>query len=414
MLLRTKQFTKKVFNAEEYEDPLYVKFILYILIWMSIWSEYDFRQIPFEDITRVGQRTLLYRDLFCVSWLLGRYCNYKCSYCWPYARSDEKDHRSTELVISTLDEIKRQARERGFNSFHFSFSGGEPTLHPGYLKILEHYANDLENVNYQTCHMTSNISPGIGWFKKYIEATKNLHRVSITASYHREFAVKEKFADKLVFLQENDVHVTINSVMVPELFEDTWEDMLYFHERGINVTLKPQSNTSATKIVDGYTDDMLQKLRNGMPQRDYTGVRMKEKEKVSTRPKAKLNKLPIDELSNEAVPPKFQVELTDKNKKAWYMDQAERFNAFEFNNFQDWECSAGYRSIIIREPDGTIKRSYSCNDEPLGHIEKGFNLFPKPMPCITKSCVSSADSKIPKRKKNTKLPLWPGDTTFEI
>ena len=63
------------------------------------WSEYDFTKIPFDDLVRVGQRTMLYRDMFTVSWLLGRFCNYKCSYCWPYARSDRKDHRPTELCI---------------------------------------------------------------------------------------------------------------------------------------------------------------------------------------------------------------------------------------------------------------------------------------------------------------------------
>lgn len=380
---------------------------------MSVLSNYDFRRIPFDDIQSFGQRTLLYRDLFCVSWLLGRYCNYNCSYCWPYARSDEKDHRPTELVISTLDEIKRQARERGFNSFHFSFSGGEPTLHPGYLKVLEHYASDAGNSNYQSCHMTSNISPGIGWFKKYVKVTENLHRVSVTASFHREFAKKEAFADKLVFLQENDVHVTINSVMVPELFEATWDDMMYFHERGINVTLKPQSNSSATKIVKGYTEDMLKKLKNGMPQRDYTEARLQQAQKTSQRPVAKLSGLPKDEASGDAVPPKFQVELKDSSNRIWYIDQAERFNAFEFNRFTNWECSAGYRSIIIREPDGTIKRSYSCHDEPLGNIETGFKLFDRPKPCITPSCVSSADSKIPKRKPGTQSPLWPGDQSFK-
>ena len=380
---------------------------------MSIWSEYDFRKIPFEAIERVGQRSLLYRDLFCVSWLLGRFCNYKCSYCWPYARSDKKDHRSTELVLSTLDEIKRQARSRGFNSFHFSFSGGEPTLHPGYLKVLEHYAADAEKTNYQSVHMTSNISPGIGWFKKYVEATQKLHRVSVTASYHKEFAVKEKFADKLVFLQEHDVHVTINSVMVPEKFEPIWEDMLYFHERGINVTLKPQSNPTATKVVEGYTSEMLDKLRNGMPQKDYTLTRLQEVQKTSLRPKAKHKPLPKEVKTKSVIPAHLQVELTEGDGSPWYMDQAERFNAFNFHDFNGWECSAGYRSIIIREPDGFIKRSYSCSDEPLGHIESGFELFPEPKTCITSSCVSSADSKIPKRKKGVRLPLWPGDETYK-
>lgn len=375
----------------------------------TLWSSYDFKQIPFDDVVRVGQRTLLYRDLFCVSWLLGRFCNYRCSYCWPYARSDKKDHRPTELILSTMDEIKRQARERGFNSFHFSFSGGEPTMHPGYLKLLEHYANDRENCNYQSVHMTSNCSPGLKWFEKYVNVTKNLHRVSITASYHKEFANPEKLREKLLFLQENDVQVTINMVMVPERFEILWEDALFFHEKGINVTLKPQSNPSATKVVNGYTQDQFERMRNGMPQMDFTRVKFERAKKDWSRPKANFPAEIEKKQNSQSVSPMMQVELLDRGHKKWYMDQAERFNAFEFNQFTGWECSSGYRSIIIREPDGVIKRSYSCADEPLGHIESGFKLFDRPQPCVSKSCVSSADSKIPKRKCGEKVPLWPGD-----
>jgi hypothetical protein len=94
----------------------------------------------------------------------------------------------------------------------------------------------------------------------------------------------------------------------------------------------------------------------------------------------------------------MQVELTDSKGTKWYMDQAERFNAFNFNKFKGWKCNAGFQGIVIREPDGVVKRSYSCHDKPLGHIQKGFKIFDQPMPCQTPSCVSSVDSKIPKSK----------------
>ena len=368
----------------------------------QILSDYSFSNIPFKDIQRLGQASLLYRDLFCVSWLLGRFCNYKCSYCWPYARSSVRDHRPLSLLIKTMDEIKRQARERGFNSFHFSFSGGEPTLHKGYLKLLEHYSEDAENSNYQSAHMTSNLSPGFKWFEKYSQAVQSLHRVTVTASFHKEFAKREIFADKIKFLQEQDIHVTINMVMAPERFEELWEDACYFHEREINVTLKPQSDPKAQKVVEGYSPSMFKKLREGLPQRDYVKEILKKRSKKSNRPVAKKFK-PFPSLNGQV----FQVELTDSKGKNWYMDQAERFNAFNFNRFKGWECSSGYRSLIIREPDGFIKRSYSCSDKPLGHIETGFKLFDCPEVCVTNSCVSSADSKIPKRKKGSLLPLWP-------
>lgn len=362
----------------------------------------DFSQIPFDRIVRFGQRTLVHRDLFSVSWLLGRYCNYACPYCWPYARSDVKDHRPTELLISTMDEIKRQSRERNFNAFHFSFSGGEPTLHPGYLDLLAHYSND--EANYQSVHMTTNLSPGMRWFEKYVWATKNLHRVSITASWHRtpmtikNFDLKKhmnQFRDKLVFLQENDIHVTINMVMVPDMWDELYDEANFFHESGINVTLKPQSNTSASEVVEGYTNNMRQKLHTGLPQRNYTQERMDSLGITSTRPRASYGPLPP---TGHDPKESLQVELEDDTGKLWYIDQAERFNAFGFNKFTGWECEAGYRSIIIREPDGSIKRSYSCHDQPLGNIQTGFRLFDGPKACQTPSCVSSADSKIPKRR----------------
>ncbi len=363
------------------------------------WSKYDFTKIPYDDLVQVGQRTLLYRDLFTVSWLLGRFCNYRCSYCWPYARSDRKDHRPTELCLKTIDEIKRQARNNGFNSFHFSLSGGEPTFHPGYLEILAHLAGDVSNTNYTSIHMTSNCSRPVKWFEKYVECAKPFHRASITASLHLEHLnSKEKlqdFANKLILCQEYDVQVTINMVMVPEYFERDWENALFFHEQGINVTLKPQSDPTASRVVDGYTEDNLKRLWNGMPQMAYTET----KRQWNSRPKPNFELPPDTQGENDkSVPWHMQVEFTDSKGKKWYMDQAERFNAFGFNKFKGWSCQAGYSGIIIREPDGSIKRSYSCHDVPLGNIETGFKLFEGPRPCITDSCVSSADSKIPKRK----------------
>ena len=363
------------------------------------YSNYDFTKIPFDNIVNVGQRTLLYRDLFTVSWLLGRYCNYKCSYCWPYARSDTKDHRSTELCISTINEIKKQARTNGFNSFHFSFSGGEPTFHPGYFNILEHLANDITNTNYTSIHMTSNCSRTMKWFEKYVEYAKCFHRASITASLHTEhidtLTKMQEFADKLIYCQIHDVQVTINMVMVPEWFDRDYDNALFFHKQGINVTLKPQSDPTASKIVDGYTEEQMTKLWNGMPQRAYT----ENKRVWNDRPTPKFS-IPIHAVgtNDEKVPAHMQIEFTDSDGKKWYMDQAERFNSFGFNKFKGWLCNSGYQGIIIREPDGSIKRSYSCRDIPLGNIETSFKLFNGPKECITPTCVSSADSKIPKEK----------------
>jgi hypothetical protein len=190
-----------------------------------------------------------------------------------------------------------------------------------------------------------------------------VQRRSITASFHAEFAKEQEFGDKCLQLIYERVHVTINQVMVPDQFWSLYERCQRFHSRGINVTLKPQSDLTASSIVHGYTDEMIHLMQTGFPQQSIDG-----------------------EL--------YQIALYDDTDTEYLFDQAERFNAFGFNKFNGWSCNSGYQSVIIRSNE--VKRSYSCHDQPLGTLTQGFKLFDSPKKCETANCVSSADSKIPK------------------
>jgi organic radical activating enzyme len=324
----------------------------------------NFQNIPWNDITSFGQKTMLNNPLFSVSWILGRFCNYNCSYCWPYARSDKLDHYSLDLYKKTIDEIKRQAQQNGFTDFHFSFSGGEPTAYKDFLNLIEYYANDTDP-KYQSFHMTSNCSPGLKWWKRLVSKLSLLDRASVTASFHAEFANEIEFSEKLLFLMENKIYVTINQVMVPDRFYEYYDRCKRFHERGIPVTLKPQSNSTATEIVVGYTSEMIDIMQTGFPQ----------------------------SFKQDNI---YQIELKDFKGNIYDFDQAERFNSFGFNKFKGWNCNSGYQSVIIRGNE--VKRSYSCSDMLLGTITDGFKIFNSPQTCITNNCISSADSKVPKWK----------------
>lgn len=323
----------------------------------------NFVNIPFQNIVQFGQKTMLDRPLFSVSWILGRFCNYKCSYCWPYARSDEIDHLDLNVYKNAIDEIKSQARANKFTEFHWSFSGGEPTAYKHLLELIGYLEDGI--TPYQSIHMTTNLSPGSKWWKKWCSNTELLQRRSITASYHSEFAKEQEFGDKCLQLMYEQVYTTVNQVMVPEMFWELYERCQRFSDRGINVTLKPQSDPTASFVVDGYTEEMIHLMKTGFPQ-----------------------KVKGEEL--------YQIRLND-GKQDYDFDQAERFNAFGFNKFQGWTCNSGYQSVIIRQNE--VKRSYSCHDRPLGTLTEGFKIFDSATLCITPSCVSSADSKIPKIKQ---------------
>jgi organic radical activating enzyme len=314
--------------------------------------------IPWDSIKSFGQQTMLDQDLFSVSWILGRFCNYKCSYCWPYARTDQPDHQDLYTYKHAIDQIRQQARARGFTKFHWSFSGGEPTAYRDFLEL----AGSLPDSSpYQSLHMTTNLSPGSRWWSTWNDRTKDFDRRSITASYHNEHANEQEFGDKCLQLMSAGVFVTVNQVMVPAEFTNLYDRMSRLHARGINVTLKPQSDPTASYIVNGYSKSMLKIMQEGFPQQ-VQGDRL------------------------------HQIRLWD-GQQDYYLDQAERFNAFGFNRFRGWTCNAGYQSVIIRGEE--VKRGYSCHDKFLGTLDD-FKLFDSAQPCVTASCVSSADSKIPK------------------
>ena len=73
---------------------------------------------------------------------------------------------------------------------------------------------------------------------------------------------------------------------------------LFFHEQGINVTLKPQSDPTASFVVDGYTEAQKEILRTENQQDGY------------------------------------QVALYDAKGIEYWIDQAERLNAYGFNKFK--------------------------------------------------------------------------------
>jgi MoaA/NifB/PqqE/SkfB family radical SAM enzyme len=316
-----------------------------------------FSDIPFDKCVRVGNKHYLRDNWFSVNWLLGRYCNYSCSYCWSYAHSKEKDYRHIDVIVKTLDSIFEQAKKRGYDKFSFSFSGGEPTFHPNFLDIVKHIKTQpISKIN-----LTTNCSRDKKWWKELIPYLKDF---SVTTSFHPEFTQRKPFLEKIKFLKENGARAQINIVLLEDRFDEMWDHAQYFYDQKVSVQAKVQID-----YIDGgtfekeYTPDQWDKIWNGLP-------RHSKKEYV--------------------------FEMTDNEGNVYLVDNAERALGLRFNRFKGWLCDAGYRSMILTEPKGNIMRHYMCKEPPLGHINTGFKLYDEPRPCTTEICGSCADCKIPK------------------
>lgn len=154
----------------------------------------SFTQIPFDKVVKFGQKTMLDCPLFAVSWILGRFCNYNCSYCWPYARSNQVDHFPLAVYLNAIDSIKHQAYKNKFTQFHWSFSGGEPTAYRDLLKLISRLA-DVQT-KYQSLHMTTNLSPGEQFWTNWLASTDFLDRRSLTASFIQNLQMKKNLEIK--------------------------------------------------------------------------------------------------------------------------------------------------------------------------------------------------------------------------
>lgn len=319
-----------------------------------------FSDIPFDRCVKAGNKLYLNDNWFSVNWLLGRYCNYNCSYCWPYAHSKTKDHRDISVIIKTLDSIFDQAKERGFDKFSFSFSGGEPTLHSNFVDIIKH----INTQRISKINLTSNCSRDLEWWKQLLPYLKTF---SITASFHPEYAKREQFLEKVQFLKENGARSQINIVLLNEKFDEMYDHAKYFYDSGISVQAKVQIDyINGTTVEREYTPEQWDVIWNGFPRHSKK---------------------------------QYIFELTDDEGNVYLIDNAERALGLKFNRYKGWLCDAGYRSMILTEPKGNIMRHYMCQNPPLGHIEKGFKLYDEPQPCVTEICGSCADCKIPKYKR---------------
>jgi len=294
-----------------------------------------------------------------------------------------KDHRSPDILIKGLNEVKRQVRANGFEGFVFCFSGGEPTLHPGLLTILADLQTDEST--FQVLEMVSNMSQGAKWWCSFIDATVGFHRINMTASWHREAGLndipkhRKQFSDKVFLLLMHHMHVEVNVVMVPERWDELLDDATYLYDRGLDVTLKMQEGGSP------YTEEQLLLLRSGFPHRKWTRP-------PSERPSHILGKA-LPDVGQLAF-----VEMEDVSGNVSYLDSTARLNALGINEYEGWSCSAGFQSVMIREPEGTVYRAVACRDEPIGNIETGFQLFDGPKKCITERCSCLFDLMLPKKR----------------
>jgi MoaA/NifB/PqqE/SkfB family radical SAM enzyme len=131
-------------------------------------------------------------DPFMITWDLGRRCNYDCTYCAPIHHDNFSKHATLDSLKNTVNFIFEYVNlistYRNNKDFHISLTGGEPTVNPKFLQLIEHLFNSKSAVD-ANLHLSLTTNGAMS--KRIADAVGNTFNY-VTISYHAEANTKLK------------------------------------------------------------------------------------------------------------------------------------------------------------------------------------------------------------------------------
>jgi organic radical activating enzyme len=301
-----------------------------------------------------------------VTWQVNNFCNFRCSYCNPgnYSGSFRNDS-DLEKYISNLKVIIRKYKDVGYKNFKFFFSGGEPTAWKNFIPISEWLRSAIPNC---TLAINTNLSRPLAWWEKNYSIFND-----IVASFHVEFADKEKYKENNLFLCDKVNYLSTKLLMHEERF---WEVVEYgnylktvlpnyfiewtplFDEMSVNAGPWTYKDPDKIKFINEHTIEM-----------NYT----------LSRPNNLNDCVSWNRYSDGSISSTNSNDIIIKGQ----------------NFFSGWTCNVG--DAIFINPTGSVSLASCGQGNNVGHILDDIsNIGPKQIVCAKEHCHCGTDIIIPK------------------
>lgn len=211
-----------------------------------------------------------------VDWILGNYCNFKCSYCFGDLNTGTfRVPKINTTIENNVRHLVKQLQNAGKENILFNLAGGEPTMYHDFDKLTK-LMHTLGKVS-----VITNGSRTISWWQDHYS---NLDKVCI--SYHVEHADLEHTVKVIEFLLDK-VDLSVHIMMHNELFEKSKEAALklkeLFNNKDLNLELKllrdtrgrvVEYTTEQKEFIDQFKFSTVKK--NIVPLKTRTIIRLKD------------------------------------------------------------------------------------------------------------------------------------------
>lgn len=323
-----------------------------------------------------------------LSWMLGKRCNYDCSYCAEPWHDNYSPHISKEKFFNFLDQLETHVRSKG-KKFKINITGGEPFVHPDFLEILQYIKSKDTLTQLVVC---TNGSLPLEIYQKSAEYITNL-----TVSLHLEQTtpVIDDTVDKIVELNKIDsLFLNVNLMCLPGKFDLVKDTIKKFKENNVKfVARKIVPPLSAVKKISKSDKEKIaaaEKTFNA----DKQKFQVENQQDLEGRQNRYYSQDEIDFFKNY------------QNKKQWkniriYTDDffveknTDELQAKNLNSWKGWSCYIGIDSLYVQH-NGTVYRGDCLAGNAIGELGKQINWPDDPIVCPFKWC--SCNTVIPVRK----------------
>lgn len=302
-----------------------------------------------------------------VTWQVNNFCNFRCSYCNPgnWSGADRNDG-NLEIYLKNLKIIIDRYKDLGYQNFKFFFSGGEPTAWKNLLPICDWLKKELATVHLA---INTNLSRPLAWWEK-----NYLLFDDVVASFHVEFANKEKYKEVSYFLCDKVNYLSNKMLMHDERF---WEVVEFGNEIK---DIQPNYFLEWTPLFDEMSVNTGPWHYKDPEKVEWINQHNIETKYTVPRPTNENNCVSYAVWNNEIAP----INSNDIIVKGQ-------------NFFTGWECQVG--DAIFINPVGHVSLASCGQAGVVGHILTDISkVGPKTIICKKNHCHCGTDIIIPKKK----------------
>ncbi len=346
-----------------------------------------------EDI-KIVENLRYSEDTFIIRWNITKLCNYSCDFC---IQGNKEKHINDSIGES--NEIRKKIAEKivvfienslnhQYRYLHIYLIGGEVMI----LKNFNEIFNILLNTNFLgdiQFHITTNLSTDIKILKELKDNFQNMksnysRKLSISASYYKEFANEKEFIEKVKML-----HASSNITYYLASKKQHFQTKRLYDKVVFKILDAISKNKSVITVSvryplvedNDYNDyRIFQKKYSKYADSIHYVIIRNYKKIISSKLKEKLSR------DNNK-----KIKVTLKNEKNYYFSSTSKIDLLLENNkcFNPFgfSCDSGVNSLSIGNL-GVVSRCPSCAKETVvGNILKDdIKLLKENMICPSQSC----------------------------